>query len=314
MSQAEQRPEGEEPRNGDGPERKPEPAQDGTGDLPDLDYPGPGSPQTGAATASAPTGPAAPSGATVLSGAAAWLRDFRLVLGFFTRLPVKSVDGSLAGAVRAFPLAGLVVGLTGGLVYFVAMEIGLSGLLAALLAVAATGTLTGALHEDGWADVCDALGARGGVERRLEVMRDSRLGSYGGLALIFATGIKVAAIAALGTPALVAGALVASHTLARGVLPLVMSRMKPARSTGLGAGAGRPTVAAANWSLTLALLISVVAVAPVAALVALLAALAATWLVAGLAQRKFGGYTGDVLGAVEQLAEMAILVNLVSLV
>lgn len=242
-----------------------------------------------------------------------WVRDFWLALGFFTRLPVKSVTGSLGEAARAFPLAGLVVGLIGALVYFVAMEIGLSGLLAALLAVAATGIVTGALHEDGWADVCDALGARGGVEKRLEILRDSRLGSYGGLALIFSTSIKVAAIANLGAPELVAGAMVASHTLARGVLPLVMARMTLARSNGLAVDAGRPSQAAANWSLTIALLIAVVAVAPIAALVALLAALAATWLVAKLAQKKFGGYTGDVLGAVEQVAEMAILINLVTL-
>jgi adenosylcobinamide-GDP ribazoletransferase len=242
-----------------------------------------------------------------------WLRDFWLVLGFFTRLPVVSVTGHLGDAARAFPLAGLVVGLIGALVYFVAMEIGLSGLLAALLAVAATGIVTGALHEDGWADVCDALGARGGVEKRLEILRDSRLGSYGGLALIFATFIKVAAIANLGAPELVAGALVTSHTLARGVLPLIMARMSLARSNGLAADAGRPTQSAANWSLIIALLIAVLAVAPIAALVALLAALAATWAVAKLAQKKFGGYTGDVLGAVEQVAEMAILINLVTL-
>jgi adenosylcobinamide-GDP ribazoletransferase len=247
-----------------------------------------------------------------------WVRDFWLALGFFTRLPVKSAPsnirgGSLGEAARAFPLAGLVVGLIGSLVYFAAMEIGLSGLLAALLAVAATGIVTGALHEDGLADVCDALGARGGVEQRLEILRDSRLGSYGGLALIFSTSIKVAAVANLGAPELVAGALVASHTLARGVLPLVMARMNLARPNGLAVDAGRPSQAAANWSLTIALLIAVVAVAPIAALVALLAGLAATWLVAKLAQKKFGGYTGDVLGAVEQVAEMAILINLVTL-
>ncbi|MBK8160346.1 MAG: adenosylcobinamide-GDP ribazoletransferase [Rhodospirillaceae bacterium] len=242
-----------------------------------------------------------------------WLRDFWLVLGFFTRLPVVSVTGHLGEAARAFPLAGLVVGLIGAFVYFVAMEIGLSGLLAALLAVAATGIVTGALHEDGWADVCDALGARGGVEKRLEILRDSRLGSFGGLALIFATSIKVAAIANLGAPELVAGALVAAHTLARGVLPLVMARMTLARSNGLAADAGRSTQSAANWSLIIALLIAVLVVAPIAALVALLAALAATWAVAKLAQKKFGGYTGDVLGAVEQVAEMAILINLVTL-
>ena len=248
-----------------------------------------------------------------LSLLAAWQRDFWLALGFFTRLPVPAAVGQLGEAARAFPLAGLVVGLIGALVYFVAMEIGLSGLLAALLAVAATGIVTGALHEDGWADVCDALGARGGVEKRLEILRDSRLGSYGGLALVFATFIKVAAIANLGAPELVAGALVAAHTLARGVLPMVMLRMPMARGNGLAVDAGRPSHAAANWSTIIALLIAVAAVAPVAALVALVAALAATWLVAKLAQKKFGGYTGDVLGAIEQVVEMAILVNLVTL-
>jgi adenosylcobinamide-GDP ribazoletransferase len=256
--------------------------------------------------------PGAPSSAgNVL---AAWQRDFWLCLGFFTRLPVKSVVGSLSESVRGFPLAGLVVGLIGGLVYYLGYQIGLSALLAALLAVAATGIVTGALHEDGWADVCDALGARGGVEKRLEILRDSRLGSYGGLALIFGTAIKVSAIAALAAPELVAGALVAAHALARGVLPLVMSRMDLARTDGLAAGAGRPSIAAANWSLAIALVIAVFAIAPVAALVALVAALAATWLIARLAQRKFGGYTGDVLGAVEQVAEMAILINLVTLI
>lgn len=245
---------------------------------------------------------------------AAWQRDFWLCLGFFTRLPTKPVTGSLSDSVRAFPLAGLVVGLIGALVYYLAYQIGLSTLLAALLAVAATGIVTGALHEDGWADVCDALGARGGVEKRLEILRDSRLGSYGGLALIFGTAIKVSAIAALAAPELVAGALVAVHALARGVLPLVMSRMNLARVEGLAASAGRPTIAAANWSLAIALIIAVIAIAPVAALVGLVAALAATWLIARLAQKKFGGYTGDVLGAVEQVAEMAILINLVTLI
>lgn len=245
---------------------------------------------------------------------ASWQRDVWLCLGFFTRLPVKSVEGSLGEAVRAFPLAGLVVGLIGALVYYLGFHIGLSAPLAALLAVAATGIVTGALHEDGWADVCDALGARGGIEQRLEILRDSRLGSYGGLALIFATLIKVMALAALTAPELVAGALVAAHTLARGVLPLMMSRMTLARAEGLAARAGRPSIPAANWSLAIALIIAVVAVAPVAALVALLAALAATWLIAKLAQKKFGGYTGDVLGAVEQVAEMAILINLVTLI
>ncbi len=279
-----------------------------TGPLPDEPLSGDGAVQlqesgAGSSTATAQAG----------SLLADWRRDVFLALGFFTRLPIPAVSGHLGSAARAFPFAGLIVGLIGALVYFLAIEIGLSGLLAALLAVAATGIVTGALHEDGWADVCDALGARGGMAQRLEILRDSRLGAYGGLALIFSTSIKVAAIANLGAPELVAGALIAAHTLARGVLPLVMARMSLARSTGLAVDVGRPSVNAANWSLIIALVIATIAVAPVAALVALLAALAATWAIAKLAQAKFGGYTGDVLGAVEQVAEMAILINLITL-
>jgi len=291
---------------------QPLPSEEPRPEEPRPEEPGPQDPAQPAADAG-PQNSASHARPGFGAALADWRRDVFLALGFFTRLPIPAVSGHLGAAARAFPFAGLIVGLIGALVYFVAMEIGLSGLLAALLAVAATGIVTGALHEDGWADVCDALGARGGVERRLEILRDSRLGSYGGLALIFSTSIKVAAIANLGAPELVAGALIAAHTLARGVLPLVMARMPLARSNGLAVDAGRPSITAANWSLIIALIIAVIAVAPVAALVALLAALAATWAVAKLAQAKFGGYTGDVLGAVEQVAEMAILVNLITL-
>src|SRR5687768_326033 len=116
-----------------------------------------------------------------------WWREFRLALGFFTRLPLKAPAGPVAEAARAFPGAGAVVGLIGSLVYLLAVEIGLSGLLAALLAVAATVIAGGALHEDGLADFADMLGVRGDRERKLAVMRDSRIGSYGVLALGFST-------------------------------------------------------------------------------------------------------------------------------
>src|SRR4051812_39025874 len=123
-----------------------------------------------------------------------WWRDLFLALSFFTRLPVgfmapKTPEAGpetesttvpqlrLAEASRAFPLAGLVVGLTGGLAYWIAVQIGLSGLLAAFLAVAATAALTGALHEDGWADFADGLGVRGDRIRKLAAMKDSHIGS-----------------------------------------------------------------------------------------------------------------------------------------
>jgi adenosylcobinamide-GDP ribazoletransferase len=259
----------------------------------------------------------------------AWRRDVFLALAFFTRLPVGNFGAApaiagqetspaapqlrLAAAARAFPLAGLVVGLAGGLMYWIAIRIGLSALLAALLAVAATGALTGALHEDGWADFADGLGTRGDRARKLAAMKDSHIGSFGVLALILATAIKVAAIASLGAPDRVATALVAAHALARGVLPLVMRSLPLAASTGLGVAAGKPSAAGVYWSLGLAVVIVFFAEFLPATVVVLIAALIAAVLVGKIAERQFGGYTGDVLGAVEQVAEVAVLVNLVSL-
>ena len=262
---------------------------------------------------------------------AAWRRDLFLALSFFTRLPVgrlaPAVDpahvattpqAQLAGAARAFPLAGLVVGLAGGLVYWIAIRIGLTGLLAALLAVAATGALTGALHEDGWADFADGLGARGDRTRKLAAMKDSHIGSFGVLALIFATATKVVAVATLGGPDgtatdRVATGLVAAHVLARAVLPLAMRSLPLATSQGLAVMAGRPSAQGVYWALGLGLLIAFFAVFLPAAIVIFIAAVVAAVLVGKIAQRNFGGYTGDVLGAIEQVAEIAVLVNLVSL-
>jgi adenosylcobinamide-GDP ribazoletransferase len=262
----------------------------------------------------------------------AWRRDLFLVLAFFTRLPIGQigdvpVTGSqetalppqvrLAQAARAFPLAGLVVGLLGGVVYWIAVRIGLSNPLAALLAVGATGAATGALHEDGWADFADGLGARVGPGgdriRKLAAMKDSHIGSFGVLALIFGTAIKIAAVAALKTPERVMPALVAAHVLSRAVLPIIMRAIPLATSTGLGAMAGRPTSAGVTSSLGIGLLIAFCAEFLPASLVIFIAAVVAALLVGKIAQRQFGGYTGDVLGAAEQVAEIAVLVNLVSL-
>lgn len=247
-------------------------------------------------------------------------RDIRLVLSFFTRLPVNApADGgglapaNLAGAARAFPIAGLAVGLVGSLIYFLAMELGLSGLLAALLAVAATVIVGGALHEDGLADFADMLGVRGDRARRLSVMRDSRIGSYGVLALGFSVAIKVGAIVGLGEPRLVAGALIAAHVMGRSVLPVIMRSLPMARADGLAHHAGKPTSAGMYQALGLGLLLSAFACGPGAALVSLVVGVVAAYLVSEIARRQIGGYTGDVLGAAQEVAQLAILINIVAL-
>jgi adenosylcobinamide-GDP ribazoletransferase len=258
-----------------------------------------------------------------------WRRDLFLALTFFTRLPLgflapaasepapgtesATPQSRLAEASRAFPLAGLVVGLAGGLAYWIAVKIGLSGLLAAFLAVAATAALTGALHEDGWADFADGLGCRGDRVRKLAAMKDSHIGSFGVLALIFVTGVKTVAIAQLYTPDRVVTALVAAHVLSRAVLPLAMRSLPLATAQGLAVMAGRPTAQGVYVALGLGLVIAFCAVFLPAAIVALIVAIVAAALVGAIAKRQFGGYTGDVLGAIQQVAEIAVLINLVSL-
>src|SRR5215472_9830092 len=126
-----------------------------------------------------------------------WIGDFRLALGFLTRFPVGDAVGELAPASWAFPLAGVLVGAFAGLIYWIAMRIGLSAPLAGALAVAGGVLATGALHEDGLADFADGLGVRGGPAERLAAMRASGIGSYGVLALILGLLLRVLALAAL---------------------------------------------------------------------------------------------------------------------
>ena len=166
-----------------------------------------------------------------------------VAIGFMTRLPVPYREAPLAQSVWAFPLAGAVVGALSGLVLWGALTLGLTPLVAAFLALAASALVTGALHEDGLADCADGFWGGYTPERRLEIMRDSRSGAYGVLALIMGTGIKAALIAELAT--YWGGGsgmmLVAVHALARSGLPLAMMRFPRASKTGLAAMVGAPS-------------------------------------------------------------------------
>ncbi|OAN49975.1 adenosylcobinamide-GDP ribazoletransferase [Magnetospirillum moscoviense] len=235
--------------------------------------------------------------------------DLHLAASFLTRLPLPDCRivpaGGLARSMRVFPVVGAVIGGLGGLVLLLA-DSWLPALPAALLAVLALVLLTGALHEDGLADAADGLGARGDRDRRLEVMRDSRSGAFGVLALIFSVGLRATALAEAPDALAGLGALVAAGALSRALVPAVMQVLPPARADGLGAGAGCPDITIAAVAGVVGLIFAFIglgggAVAAVAA--AGLAVAAATVL----ARRAFGGYTGDILGAHQQLAEIAIL-------
>jgi adenosylcobinamide-GDP ribazoletransferase len=245
-----------------------------------------------------------------------WLYDLRTAVAFLTRLPMPHPHGAAPAnfirAVRLFPLVGAAIGGSIGVLCVALRAAGMPALAAAALAIGAGAFLTGALHEDGLADVADGFG--GGKDRsaKLEIMRDSRLGTYGTLILLVAFSAKVSAIAAVRDDVVVR-ALIAAHVLSRAVLPFMSLTVGYARKDGLAVTAGRPELSTAATAGGIALIITFLALRWPVALVAMLIAAACALGMAWLARRQIGGLTGDVLGATQQVGETAILLLLATL-
>ena len=244
------------------------------------------------------------------------VREFKLALALLTRLPVRLDTASDAGAIAAsapmFPLAGALIGSLGALTYALALQLGLTAFLAAMLALACLVLVTGGLHEDGLADVADGLGGGRGRAEKLAIMRDPRLGSFGAMALVLTLLLRLGALTTLADPALVAAALIGAGALSRGLLPLAMSLLPAARADGLAVAAGRPHLVRSLAAAGIALLIALLVIDAGTALVASLVAAGAGGALAALARRQIGGVTGDVLGAMQQLAEIGFLLTVVA--
>jgi len=237
--------------------------------------------------------------------------DLRIAASFATILPLgpsRPVDGGeVARAAWATPLAGLLVGLIGAAIYSIANGLGLTPGPSAVLALATTILVTGALHEDGLADTADGLGGGRTRERKLDIMRDSRIGTYGTCALIISFGLRWSALAAIADPWVIAAALPAAHAASRAGVPAFMWFVRPARSDGLSAAAGRPSAQSVAIALGLGVLCLVFSVGPGKAVIGLILLSLAGLVVGRLAVRQIGGQTGDILGALEQIGEIAIL-------
>lgn len=235
-------------------------------------------------------------------------RDILSGAGLLTRLPLPDHQPRGIAAAWAWPLVGLVLGLIAVLTGAIAVELGLAPWSAAVVVLLVQVMCTGGLHEDGLADTADGLWGGWTRERRLEIMRDSRIGSYGVIALVLALLARwslLAAVLASGSW----GAVLAAAVLSRGVLPGVMGLVPNARDDGLSRGVGRPAHATALQAAALALLLAVFCIGwgvIAAAIVVLLVAL----VLAHLAQRRIGGQTGDILGAIQVLSEIAVLMTL----
>jgi adenosylcobinamide-GDP ribazoletransferase len=242
-------------------------------------------------------------------------RDIADALRFFTRLRVAESEPSapldIDRIAWAAPAAGVAVGLFGAFILALAALLGLPPLLRAAFATAALIAATGALHEDGLADVADGFG--GGVTRarKLEIMRDSRIGAYGAIAIALALILRVGALAAALDGGFWRAALglmlVAALSRAAALTPLAL--LPPARADGAGAAAGRldASALAAAWTtaLVIALALGLVVLGVAHALLAALMSAAGALLMVALARRAIGGQTGDVAGAAQQCSEIA---------
>ncbi|KNX40553.1 Cobalamin synthase [Roseovarius tolerans] len=240
--------------------------------------------------------------------------DIALALSLLSRLPVRCTCFARgARAAWAYPLAGLVMGGLAALGGLVALWCGLPAPLVALVVLTLGIVSTGAMHEDGLADSADGLWGGWTQQRRLEIMRDSHIGSYGVIALclsLAARGIALWLLFAQSPAAGVAGVLAAA-TLSRAAMAGVMAALPHARADGLSHSQGRAPMAAVLLGLGLSIGGALI-LAGGAGLWALLWAGLVTVAVAALARARIGGQTGDILGATQQMVEIAVLVSLLA--
>ena len=240
-----------------------------------------------------------------------------LALSFLTRLPipfVRTLDmPPLAQAMRFFPLAGAVIGAIIAGVLIGANMLGLPQLLAAAIALAAGTLVTGALHEDGLADVADGFGGGKTREHRLEIMRDSRIGTYGTIALVLSYLARAAIYETLSAahPLTVLALLAGAAAFSRALVVDLLWATRPARSDGLSVFAGRPSRRSALFSLITggvgAAAAAGVVLSPEISVAAIAAAGLMLALMRALCMRQIGGQTGDVCGAVQVLTELTML-------
>jgi adenosylcobinamide-GDP ribazoletransferase len=238
---------------------------------------------------------------------------FLAALQFLTRVPVRlRREPDVAASVAWFPVVGGVIGAAVGGVA-AGLWHWLPPLVAASVAVTAGLLISGAFHEDGLADVADAFGGGWTIERRMEILKDSRHGSYGVAAMCSSIVVRVVCLGSLPGPAAMFASAVAAHAMARDAAVVLMGAAPLATHQGLGADYGQSTtrrraIIGAVAGVTVGALAVGWWVAPLAA-AAIVSIIAVRWL----ALRKIGGISGDVLGACEQVAECLCLVVLTGL-
>ena len=242
-------------------------------------------------------------------------------MAFLTRLPVpasvfEGPASSLSQQAATFPLAAALASLPAALLLGVLAGAGCNSLLSAMLVIALQTVVTGALHEDGLADCADGLGGGRDLEQRLSIMKDSRIGAYGAIALILSIGIRVSALSALMLALSPFGAALVLPVIAaisRAAMVWHWQALSSARPAGGGiaADAGVPDRDAMFAAIGVAALICIIALLIAlpfhGLLYAVLAAALSSLAFTSRVRRLLGGHTGDTIGACQQIAEIAAI-------
>ena len=235
--------------------------------------------------------------------------DIPLALVLLTRLPLprlpEAVFARQSRAAWAYPVAGLVVGAFACGVALIAIRAQLPGFAISTALVAVLIIATGAMHEDGLADTADGLWGGFSAERRLEIMKDSHIGTYGVLALLLSQLLRITAIMALIGAGLLT-AVLAACLFSRALMPALMRALPNARPSGLSHSVGTPPLSAVLAGIGMATLLALLLLGG-SALMPMLCALLACAIVARVARISIGGQTGDILGATQQVAEITFL-------
>ena len=246
-----------------------------------------------------------------------WFSDLKICFGVLTRLPIyigaSPEDFSISEASRFFPVIGAVIGLIASVVVWIGVWLGFPPILLALFALLTIALVTGALHEDGLADTFDGLG--GGITRnqKLEIMRDSQIGSYGVMALLFSFGIRWAAFTEISELGYIYFSITLISTAAgsRAALPIIMHLIPAAREDGLSTSAGKPSLDRALIALFIGVGVMLFFLGFRATIVALGISVVSVGFFVYFVAIRIGGQTGDVLGASQQIADVAMLLSIV---
>lgn len=243
------------------------------------------------------------------------LDDLKTAFIFLTRIPLQ-VDHELtmrdlADASHLFPVVGVVLGCAASAILLFAQYLGMPPAICVILAIATITVLTGALHEDGFADTIDGLGAGPDRERALEIMHDSRVGTFGVIALVLTFSMRFAALTSLAELSSMVVALIAASAVSRAAAATAMALQPPARTSGLVAVAGNPPREKAAIAVLSAAIIAFLILPTGSAFTAIIAVALVGSFAGIFIQHWLGGATGDTLGTIQQITEITFLIALI---